>query len=408
MPDTNAITSFIGIQSHKVIRWKRHHKSWIELWLEFRGKIYRCGGCGKKGIKYRDRVWVRLRDLSICKHRVYVWEPRQRWLCARCGVRRVESRIARHHARCTRRFERWLFQLTEEMSVKGVAKSAQVDWEMVKDAEIRYIVGLLHKRNLDGITDLGIDEVSEKKGHRYLTLVTDTIKRRVIWVGRGRDRAVLREFFRWFGKKRTRRIRCVVIDMHDPYELEIRKQCPRAALIYDHFHVIKPMSMAIDNIRRRLQSGLPPAGRRYLKGSRYLLLRNREDLTKGQHIRLKELLMLPANETLNTAYILKEDLRVVFRWQDPKQARTELRDWKRRVRESNIPELVEYVKMLDRRRFGIMNFFKHRKTNGLSEGFNNVVKTIKKKAYGFHDWQYFRLKILRTCGKLKNDSFKQD
>ena len=68
-------------------------------------------------------------------------------------------------------------------------------------------------------------------------MVTDTVKRRVIWVGRGRDRAVLKKFFRWFGKKRTRRIRCVVIDMHDPYELEIRKQCPRATLIYDHFHV---------------------------------------------------------------------------------------------------------------------------------------------------------------------------
>ena len=408
MPYAHVISSFIGLQSCKVVRWKRHHKSWIELWLEFRGKISRCGKCGKKGLKYRDRAWIRLRDLDISKHLVYVWEPRQRWLCFWCGVRRVESRIARHHARCTRRFERWLFQLTEEMSVKGVSKLAQVDWETVKDAEIRYIVGLLRKRNLDGITDLGIDEVSEKKGHRYLTLVTDTVKRRVIWVGRGRDRAVLRKFFHWFGKKRTRRIRCVVIDMHDPYELEIRKQCPRAALIYDHFHVIKPLSMAIDDIRRRLQSKLPPAGRRYLKGSRYLLLRNRENLTKGQYIRLEELLTLPANETLNTAYILKEDLRVIFRRQDPKQARAELRDWKRRVRESNIPELLEYVKMLDRRRFGIMNFFKHRKTNGLSEGFNNVVKTIKKKAYGFHDWQYFSLKILRICGKLGNTSFEQD
>ena len=111
---------------------------------------------------------------------------------------------------------------------------------------------------------------------------------------------------------------------------------------------------------------------------------------------------------MSTAYILKEDLRVIFRRQDPRQARAELRDWKRRVRESNIPELLEYVKLLDRRRFGIMNFFKHRKTNGLSEGFNNVVKTIKKKAYGFHDWQYFSLKILRTCGKLGNTSFEQD
>ena len=166
--------------------------------------------------------------------------------------------------------------------------------------------------------------------------------------------------------------------------------------------------MAIDDIRRRLQRELPPAGRLYLKGSRYLLLRNRENLTAKQRIRLQDLLRLPANETLNAAYILKEDLRVVFRRQDPKQARAELRDWKRRVRESNIPELLKYVEMLNRRRFGILNFFKHRKTNGLSEGFNNVVKTIKKDAYGFHDWEYFRLKILRKCGKLEAASSDRD
>jgi transposase len=217
---------------------------------------------------------------------------------------------------------------------------------------------------------------------------------------------VLRKFFRWFGEKRTRRIKCVVIDMHDPYELEIRKRCRRARLIYDHFHVIKPLSLAIDLVRRRLQNELPPEGRRYLKGSRYLLLRPRETLTIKQAVRLKELFAV--NEPLSMAYILKEDLRGVFRIPDPKEARRELRAWKRRVRESGIPELLEYVKMLDRRRFGILNFLRHRKTNGLSEGFNNVVKTIKKTAYGFHDWEYFRLKILRKCGKLGEASVDQD
>ena len=261
---------------------------------------------------------------------------------------------------------------------------ALTEYTPVKAAEVRYIVGLLRKRDLNGIVDLGIDEVSEKKGHRHLTLVTDTVKRRVIWVGRGRDRAVLKKFFQWFGKKRTLRIRCVVIDMHDPYELEIRKRCPRAKLIYDHFHVIKPLSFAIDEIRRRQQNEIPPEGKRCLKD------------------------LLAVNATLSTAYLLKEDLRAVFRRLDPKVARAELRDWKRRVRESGIPELIEYTKMLDRRRFGVLNFFRHRKTNGQSEGFNNVVKTIKKNAYGFHDWEHFRLKILRKCGKLGEASTDQD
>ena len=106
-------------------------------------------------------------------------------------------------------------------------------------------------------------------------------------------------------------------------------------------------------------------------------------------------------------YILKEDLRSVFYIRDPRLARAEFQAWNHRARESKIPEVLEYVKMLNRRRFGILNFFKHRKTNGLSEGMNNVAKTIKKKAYGFHDWQYFRLKILRQCGKL-DERFERD
>jgi len=393
--------SFIGLQSYKAVRWKRHHKQWIEIWLEPTKLKWRCAGCGRWFVRCRDRTLIRLRDLNVSCHPVWLWVPRYRVPCPRCGIRRAVTGLARPWARCTRRFERWLFELTDGMTVSKVASLMQTHWRLVRKVEIHYTLGLLRKRNLDGITDLGIDEISEKKGHRYLTLVTDITQRRVIWVGRNRDRKVLKQFFRWFGQKRTHRIKRVVIDMHDPYELEIRARCPRAALIYDHFHVIKPMSLAIDNIRRRLQSELPPEGRQYLKNSRYLLLRPKETLSGNQSIRLRELLAV--NETLSMAYILKEDLRTVFRLKDPRRARAELKDWKRRVRESAIPELLEYVKLLDRRRFGIMNFFKHRKTNGLSEGLNNVVKTLKKDAYGFHDWEYFKLKILRKCGKLYDD-----
>lgn len=401
MSYVNAINSFIGLQSYKVVGWKRYHKQWIEIWLEPCRLGWRCGVCGRRFLVFYDRRWAQLRDLNIASHRVWLWVPRYRVNCSLCGVQNSILLIARKYARCTRRFERWLFELTNWATVTEVAKMTHTNWRLVREAEIHYTLGLLRKRNLDGITDLGIDEISEKKGHRYLTLVTDITQRRVIWVGKNRDRKVVREFFRWFGKKRTRRIKQVVIDMHDPYELEIRAKCPRAALIYDHFHVIKPMSLAIDNIRRRMQSEMPPEGRQFLKNSRYLLLRPKETLTGNQNIRLRELLAV--NETLNMAYILKEDLRAVFRLENPHEARAELKDWKRRVRESGIPELLEYVKMLDRRRFGIMNFFKHRKTNGLSEGLNNVIKTLKKDAYGFHDWQYFRLKILRKCGKLHDN-----
>ncbi|MBK8869467.1 MAG: ISL3 family transposase [Elusimicrobia bacterium] len=375
MPQYHALTSFVGFQSHKVVRWKRHHKSWIELWIEYQGRTLRCGGCGRKCVRRHDQVSTRIRDLDISKHKVFLWLPRFRVRCPCCGVHQARSVIARGGARCTRRFELHLFILTDFMPVKAVAEQERVDWKTVKDVEIRYIVGLLRKRDLDGVTEIGIDEVSEKKGHRYLTLVTDIGKRRVLWVGRGNDSAVLKRFFLWFGLQRTRRLKLVVIDMHDPYLFALRKSC-RARIIFDRFHVVKPLHLAIDKIRIRQYKELPPEGRRYVKNSRFLLLRRREGLSAKGRVRLKELLAV--NETLNTAYVLKEDLRGIFDIRDSKTARAEFRAWKQRARESDIPEILEYVKLLDRRRFGILNFFKHRKTNGLSEGFNNVVKTIKK------------------------------
>jgi transposase len=399
MPAPDRITAVLGFQKYQVIEFKRVSKEWIELWLEARERNWRCPGCGRRFCVYYDRRWVGLRDLDLASHRTRLVVAKYRVACERCGVRQVATGIARERARCTKRFEKWLFVLTRTMPLSEVAKVMEVDWEAVKDAEVRHIIGLLRKRNLDGIEEIGIDEVSERKGHRYLTLVTDIEGRRVIWVGRGRDRAVLKRFFRWFGKKRIRKLKRVVIDMHDPYEQEIRAQCARIRIIYDHFHLAKPLHLAIDNLRRRLQAELPPEGRKYLKNKRYLLLRGEETLTPKQRVRLRELLKV--NEPLNAAYILKEDFRTVFDERDPKKARRALKEWKLRVRDSGIPELMEFVKMLDRRRYGIQNFFRHRLTNGLSEGLNNVVKTVKKVAYGFHDWQYFRLKILRRCGKIE-------
>lgn len=400
MPELDRITAILGFQKYQVISFKRRWKQWIELGLEVRERKWRCPGCGRSYGRFKDRVFVLLRDLDLSKHRVILRMPKCRVWCLECGVRRVATGISRPYGRSTSRFEERLFVLTRTMPVSEVAELMGVDWEMVKDAEIRHILGLLRKRKLDGIEELGIDEVSERKGHRYLTLVTDIKGRRVIWVGKNRDRAVLKGFFRWFGKKRRKRLKRVVIDMHDPYEQEIRAQCPRIRIIYDHFHLSKPLHLAIDNVRRRLQGELPPEGRRFLKNKRYLLLRGEETLSPRQRVRLKELLRV--NEPLNVAYILKEDFRTVFNEIDPKRARRALREWKLRVRESEVPELVEFVKMLDRRRYGIQNFFQHRLTNGLSEGLNNVVKTLKKVAYGFHDWRYFALKILRRCGRIEH------
>jgi len=288
------------------------------------------------------------------------------------------------------------------MTVKAASVRMDIDWETVKDSEVRYIRGLLRKRKLDGITCLGIDEVSYQKGHRYLTLVTDMDHRRVIYATHGNDGKSVKRFISWFGEKRSKKIRVVVTDMHDPYIKVLRIKLPRAALVYDHFHVSKMLHDTIDEIRRRIQRTMCKKDRDVIKGKRWVLLKARENLTERQDVSLKEL--MEVNAELAAAYILKESFRWTFKAKTRETGEKRLLRWEEKALESGIPEMKDVLKTIERRREGIMNFFQHQVANGIAEGFNNVVGTIKKQAYGFHIRNYLILKVLRTCGKLDSDS----
>lgn len=378
-----------------VERWA----GWGRLTLVRKNTRFRCPGCRTQvgdGHPYR---WRLLRDLDIGRRHIELRVQSYRVWCRACGRVELPISLARQYARCTRRLEAHLFRLTGDSTVKAVATRMDIDWRTVKDAEVRHIRGLLRKRKLDGITRIGIDEVSYEKGHKYLTLVTDLDGHRVIYATHGNDGKAVTRFVTWLGKSRCRRIKVVVTDMHDPYLKVLRSRLPKAALVFDHFHVSKIVHDALDEIRRRLQRELPPEGRRIIKGQRYVLLRARENLNRKQKVSLQEI--LTANTELTKGYILKEAFRDVFKAVDLRDGRKRLKVWEAQVRESEVPELLNVLKTIERRRSGIENFYKYRAANGMAEGFNNVVGTIKKQAYGFHDRDYLKLKILRICGKLE-------
>lgn len=378
-----------------VERWP----GWGRLTLLARARLFRCPRCRATATAGKASRWRLLRDLDIGRRHIELLVRTYRVRCRKCGEPEVAVSLARRYARCTRRLEKHLFRLTGDSTVKAVAKRMALDWESVKDAEIRYIRGLLRKRDLSGVTRVGIDEVSYQKGHKYLTLVTDLDGHRVIYATYGNDGQAVGRFLTWLGPKRAQRIKVAVMDMHDPYVSVLRKRLPKAAIVFDHFHVSKIVHDALDEIRRRLQRQLPPAGRRIIKGQRYVLLRAQEKLSARQRVSLQEL--LDTNTDITKAYVLKEAFRDVFKATNLRQARKRLTSWEAQVRESGVPELIKVLGTIERRRAGIENYFRHRVANGMAEGFNNVVGTIKKQAYGFHDRHYLKLKILRICGKLE-------
>lgn len=398
---SSTVIQLLDLTKYEVARVERW-PGWGRLFLKQKRSVYPCPRCRQVYIFIQSQRWRRLRDLDISNRHTELMVPVYRIRCSTCGRQELPITLARWNARCTKRLERDLFRLTKSMTVKAVSERMDVHWETVKDSEVRYIRGLLRKRKLDGITRIGIDEVSYRRGHKYLTLVTDLDHRRVIFVIPDNNGRSIEGFLAWFGQKRCKRIKVVVTDMHDPYVKVLRKKLPKAALVYDHFHVSKTIHTAIDEIRRRLQNAMPKKDRDIIKGKRWVLLRAREDLTASQEVSLKEL--METNAELAMAYILKEEFRWAFKATTRTAGEKRLGRWETKARESGIPEILAVLKTIERRREGIMNFFEYQVANGMAEGFNNVVGTIKKQAYGFHDRKYLMLKILRICGKLDSDT----
>ncbi len=239
-----------------------------------------------------------------------------------------------------------------------------------------------------------MDEFAIQKGHRYATVVVDPERKRVLWVGRGCSRAEVRPFFELLGPVGCARVRAVAMDMNSAYDLEVRAHCPNAEVVYDLFHVVAKYGReVIDRVRvdeaDRLRADKP--ARRVVKTSRWLLLRNRENVPDEQVVRLEEL--LAANKALLTVYLLKEDLKGLWRYRREAWAWKAWKSWKRRALRSGLEPLRVFVRRLEPYLSGILAHCRWPLGTNLVEGINNKIKVIKRVAYGYRDDAYFFLKI---------------
>jgi len=214
----------------------------------------------------------------------------------------------------------------------------------------------------------------------------------VIFVGQGKGKEALDPFWKRLGKRR-RTIKAVAIDMGHSHLSAVWEHLPKAAVVFDRFHVIKLYNQKLSDLRRQVQNGAEAMAKDVLKGTRWLLLKNPQSLdeSKNELNRLEEALRL--NQPLATAYYLKEDLRQFWEQPDKPSARRFLRDWIARAEASGITVLKKLVRLLYLRRFGLLAWYDHSISTGPLEGTNNKIKTIQRKAYGFRDAQYFTLRI---------------
>ena len=248
---------------------------------------------------------------------------------------------------------------------------------------------------LSNIEVIVMDEFAIQKGHRYATVIVEPTRKEVLWVGRGRSREDIRPFFELLGEDGRKRLRAVAMDMNGAYEEEVRAQCPKAEIVYDLFHVLAKYGReVIDRVRvdeaNRLRAD--QEARRVIKGSRWLLLRNRESLRREEdRVRLSEL--LSANRRLAVVYVMKEDLKHLWDYCHVGYARRFWKEWYRRAIRSRIEPLKRFARRLKEYLPGILSHCRWPLHTSLLEGINNRIKVLKRMAYGFRDDAYFFLKI---------------
>jgi transposase len=265
----------------------------------------------------------------------------------------------------------------------------------VKTIEKRWLRRTVGPVDLSGVQVIAMDEFAIQKGHRYATLVVDALCKRVLWIGRGRGRADIRPFFQLLGPQGCAGVKAVAMDMHAAFMEEVRAHCPQAQIVCDLFHVVARYGReVIDRVRvdeaNRLRQDR--RARAVIKGSRWLLLRNPQNVTPGQdRIRLNELLR--ANKNLAVVYILKEDLKHLWDFHYPAAARRFWREWYERAIRSRISPLIKFARNLRTNIEAVLAHCRWRLGTSFLEGINNKIKVIKRMAYGFRDDEYFFLKI---------------
>jgi transposase len=232
---------------------------------------------------------------------------------------------------------------------------------------------------------IGIDEISYRKGHRYLTVVVDHDRGRLLWAKAGNDTKTLEEFFRLLGPERSARIELVSADGASWIRTVVKRRCPNAKLCLDPFHVVSWATDALDEIRREVWNEARSEGLEdeatELKGARFALWKNPENLTPGQHNRLASI--AKTNRPLYRGYLLKEELRLVFKLKG-KRGQKLLKEWLEWARRCRLGSFVELGRKIRRHQDAIDDVLETGLSNAIVESMNCKIRVLTRQAFGFH------------------------
>ena len=391
---TSLLYHAFGIRGYECTR-TRYEGGSVIFSIRREPETWRCSSCGSARVIRRGQVTRRFRSLPIGARATFVDLPIPRLECHHCGaVRQVEVPFADPRRSYTRSFQRYALELGRRMTIRDVAVHLGVGWDLIKDMQKRDLSRRFARPKLKHLRHIAIDEISIGRGHRYLTLVLDLQTGRVVFVGDGKAGDALKPFWKRLRPSRAK-IEAVAMDMSAAYRGAVTRHLPKAKIVFDRFHVAQLFNEKLSDLRRDLhREAADVLQKSVLKGTRWLLLKGAENLDKekGEKKRLEEALAL--NKPLATAYYMKEELRQFWEQPGKRFATVFLDGWIRRAVASGIRVLQQMAKTLALHRSGLLAYYDVRITSGPMEGTNNKIKTMKRQAYGFRDWGFFKLKLL--------------
>ena len=342
---------------------------------------------------------------------VYFVYQMRRVECPACGIKVERVPWAEGKSSLTTEYKWFLARWARRMSWKEVAVTFSVSWERVYESVKHAVSWGLKHRDLDDVEAIGIDEVQWHRGHKYQTLVyqIDEGCKRLLWIGPDRTAKTLLRFFRFLGKQRSAKLQFVCSDMWQAYLKVIAKKVPHALHVLDRFHVMQKMSKAIDKVRaaearQMKEDGYEPL----LTGSRWLLLKRPENLSEKQAVKLSELLQYNLKSV--RSHLMKEDFQSFWTYTYPAWAGKFLDAWCTRAMRSKIDPMKKMAKTLRNKRELLLNWFRAdgALSSGVVEGFNNKLKLITRKSYGFRTQEAYETALYHNLGALPEAEFTHE